>query len=83
MSTLADSFPLNEEFAVGDEVVCFLLYDSSKGIFELVDGPSSAFRVRQGYVHPLTKDAARRIRHQAAPVAAFITRIVEQIRKPG
>jgi len=31
-------------------------------------------------VHPLTKDAARRIRHEAAPVAAFVTRIVDQIR---
>ncbi|HYT69189.1 MAG TPA: hypothetical protein VEL51_22390 [Vicinamibacterales bacterium] len=80
MSTLVDAFPASEAFAVGEEVVFFLLQDASKGVFELVDGPFAAFRVRQGKIHSLTQDAARRVPHDGPPVATFVASIIQQIR---
>jgi len=73
------AFPSSEEFSAGDEVVCFLVYDSSQGVFELVDGPNAAFRVRQGSVHALTKEAGFRLKHEPTPVAAFLASIDQSL----
>lgn len=81
MSTIVNSFPVNEEFSVGEEVICFLAYDASQGVFELVDGPFAAFRVKQGEVHRLTKEAGVRLPHEVLPVERFLTGIADQINR--
>jgi hypothetical protein len=79
ISLTVDVYPSIEEFTAGDEVVCFLVYDASQGVFQLVDGPSGAFRVRQGNVYALTKDAGLRLRHEPTPVAAFLSSIDQSL----
>lgn len=81
MTTEVNLFPAAEQFVPGDEVICFLRYDESERVFELVEGPFGAFRVRQGLVHPLTRQAAQASgSERPTPLAKFLADIGQQAR---
>ncbi len=80
MSTGVNVYPTDEELVAGDEVICFLIYDESMGVFWAADGPFAAFRVRQGQVHPLNREVARPLGAQGPPpVAAFLADVDRQL----
>jgi hypothetical protein len=80
MTTGVNMFPGDEEFVAGEDVICFLVYDEPAGVFQFADGPFAAFRVREGQVHSLNREAARLSGpRESSAVAAFLADVDRQL----
>jgi len=81
MSTFINLFPEEERLVAGDEVICFLTYNESDRVFELVDGPLAVFRVRHGQVYGMKDENGQfSISQPLQPVAAFLADVNRQVR---
>jgi hypothetical protein len=70
LATSINIYPDAECFAVGEEIVAFLTYHTDTDVYSFTNGEFGAFRVRDGKVSPMTKDAA--VRRQVQPIDAGV-----------
>jgi hypothetical protein len=72
MVTTVNSFPESEALKVGDEAVLFLTRHPEGQFYYFTGGPFGAFRVRQGRIEALTKDAALQRGDSPRSLKAFL-----------
>lgn len=83
MTTSVNLFPLDERLVSGDEVICFLRYNEAERVFELIEGPFAAFRVREGRVHALNREAQRASGGQErSSLSRFLADVDVNVRAP-
>jgi hypothetical protein len=78
VTAVVNMFPPNEELVPSEEVLCFLVYDRSAGVFGFADGPFAAFRVEDGVARLLTKDAAER---SERPRTSSLTDLLSEVER--
>jgi len=72
MTTNIDIFPEDEFFALGDDVIMFLIYDAKGGVYNFAGGPFGAFQVQLGNATAMTKRTAERRGDVPVEVTTFL-----------
>jgi hypothetical protein len=71
LSTSINLFPESECFTVGEEVVAFLTYQSDARRYRFTSGEFGAYRLKNGMVSPMTRNAAASLRAQPIEASLF------------
>ena len=69
--TSVNIFPENECFALGEEVVAFLAYNSDTRGYYFASGGFAAYRIRDGRVTPMTSEVVSRRGDRPVEAAVF------------
>ena len=74
--TSINSFPENECFALGEEVVAFLAYSNGTRAYYFASGAFGAYRIRDGLVTPMTREVVSRRGDQPVEADVFFRELL-------